>query len=33
VPWIIRAGIDGRLGVFKTITPQEWTERVRAGEW
>jgi GT2 family glycosyltransferase len=33
VPWIIRAGIDGRLGVFKTITPQEWTERVGRGEW
>jgi GT2 family glycosyltransferase len=33
VPWIIRAGIDGRLGVFQTITPQEWRERVRRGEW
>lgn len=33
VPWIIRAGLDGRLGVFKTITPQEWTDRVARGEW
>ncbi len=33
VPWIVRAGIDGRLGVFQNITPQEWRERVRRGEW
>ena len=33
IPWIVRAGIDGRLGVFQTITPQEWRERVARGEW
>lgn len=33
VPWIVRAGIDGRLGVFQNVTPQEWRARVAAGEW
>jgi hypothetical protein len=33
MPWIARAGLDGRLGVFQTITPQEWRERVGRGEW
>ncbi len=33
IPWIVRAGIDGRLGVFQNITPQEWRERVSRGEW
>jgi hypothetical protein len=32
VPWIIRAGIDGRLGVFQTVTPQEWRERLQSGQ-
>jgi len=26
----VRAGIDGRLGVFHTITPKEWAERLAA---
>ncbi len=30
VPWIIRAGIDGRLGIFQTVTPQEWAQRLAA---
>lgn len=30
VPWLLRAGIDGRLGVFHNITPQEWAERLRS---
>ncbi len=30
IPWIVRAGIDGRLGVFHTVTPQEWAERLAA---
>ena len=29
IPWIVRAGLDGRLGIFQTITPQEWAERLR----
>lgn len=29
IPWILKAGLDGRLGVFATITPQEWAERLR----
>ena len=29
LPWIVRAGIDGRRGRFDTITPQEWAERLR----
>jgi len=29
IPWLVRAGIDGRLGVFKTITPQEWAQRLK----
>ncbi len=33
IPWIVRAGIDGRLGIFQTITPQEWRARTQAGEW
>ncbi len=33
VPWLVRAGIDGRLGVFHNVTPQEWRERVARGEW
>jgi rhamnopyranosyl-N-acetylglucosaminyl-diphospho-decaprenol beta-1,3/1,4-galactofuranosyltransferase len=32
IPWIVRAGLDGRLGVFQTITPQEWAERLRQEE-
>ncbi|MEJ7783509.1 MAG: glycosyltransferase family 2 protein [Solirubrobacteraceae bacterium] len=32
IPWILRAGLDGRLGVFHTITPQEWAERLRQEE-
>jgi GT2 family glycosyltransferase len=32
VPWIVRAGIDGRLGVFQTITPQEWAQRIEREE-
>ncbi|CAA9530807.1 MAG: glycosyl transferase, family 2 [uncultured Solirubrobacteraceae bacterium] len=32
IPWIVRAGIDGRLGVFQTITPQEWALRLRSEE-
>jgi GT2 family glycosyltransferase len=31
LPWIVKAGLDGRLGVFATITPQEWAERLRTG--
>ncbi len=31
IPWLVRAGIDGRLGVFHTITPQEWAQRLRDG--
>lgn len=30
IPWLLRAGIEGRLGVFRNITPQEWAERLRA---
>jgi hypothetical protein len=30
---LVRAGIDGRLGVFQNITPQEWKQRVGRGEW
>jgi len=30
IPWIVRAGIDGRLGVFQTVTPQEWARRLAA---
>ena len=30
IPWIVRAGIDGRLGVFQTITPQQWAARLEA---
>lgn len=30
IPWIVRAGIDGRLGVFHTVTPQEWAERLQS---
>lgn len=25
IPWIIRATVHGRLGIFDNITPQEWT--------
>ncbi len=32
VPWIVRAGLDGRLAVFHNITPQEWAERLQRGE-
>ena len=32
LPWIVRAGLDGRLGVFQTITPQEWARRLERGE-
>jgi GT2 family glycosyltransferase len=32
IPWIVRAGIDGRLGIFQTITPQEWAQRLREEE-
>lgn len=28
IPWIVRAGIDGRLGVFQTVTPAEWAARL-----
>lgn len=28
IPWLVRAGIDGRLGVFTNITPQEWAQRL-----
>ena len=28
IPWIVRAGIDGRRGVFRTVTPQEWRARL-----
>lgn len=28
LPWIVRAGIDGRRGRFDTITPQEWSARL-----
>ncbi len=31
IPWLVRAGIDGRLGVFQTVTPQEWAQRLREG--
>ena len=27
---LVRAGIDGRLGVFQTVTPQEWARRLAA---
>ncbi len=30
IPWIVRAGIDGRLGVFHNVTPQEWAERLES---
>ena len=30
IPWIVRAGIDGRLGIFQTITPSEWAARLEA---
>jgi len=30
IPWIVRAGIDGRLGIFQTVTPQEWARRLEA---
>ena len=30
LPWILRAGLDGRRGRFATITPQEWAERLAA---
>ena len=33
VPWILRAGLDGRLGVFHNISPAEWRARVQRGEW
>ncbi len=33
VPWIVRATIDGRLGVFHNIEPAEWRDRVSRGEW
>jgi GT2 family glycosyltransferase len=29
VPWIVRAGVHGRRGVFQNVTPQEWRERLR----
>lgn len=29
IPWLVRAGIDGRRGVFRNVTPQEWAERLR----
>lgn len=28
IPWLLRAGVDGRRGVFRNITPQEWTARL-----
>ncbi len=28
LPWIVRATLDGRRGVFRNITPQQWEERV-----
>jgi GT2 family glycosyltransferase len=28
LPWILRAGLDGRRDRFRTITPQEWQERI-----
>jgi rhamnopyranosyl-N-acetylglucosaminyl-diphospho-decaprenol beta-1,3/1,4-galactofuranosyltransferase len=31
LPWIVRAGLDGRRGVFHTITPQEWAQRLPSG--
>ena len=31
IPWLVRAGIDGRRGVFRTITPQEWARRLGHG--
>jgi len=31
LPWIAKAGLDGRLGVFCTITPREWAARLRDG--
>ena len=31
IPWLVRAGIDGRLGVFQNVTPQEWAQRLRDG--
>jgi rhamnopyranosyl-N-acetylglucosaminyl-diphospho-decaprenol beta-1,3/1,4-galactofuranosyltransferase len=30
LPLIARAGLDGRRGVFRTITPQEWAARLRS---
>lgn len=29
LPWIVRAGLDGRRGVFRTITPEQWEARLR----
>jgi rhamnopyranosyl-N-acetylglucosaminyl-diphospho-decaprenol beta-1,3/1,4-galactofuranosyltransferase len=30
IPWIIRAGVDGRRGVFRNVTPQAWRARIGA---
>ena len=32
LPWIAKAGLDGRLGVFCTITPREWAARLESGD-
>jgi GT2 family glycosyltransferase len=28
IPWLVRAAVDGRRGVFRTITPQDWARRL-----
>jgi len=30
IPWLVRAGIDGRRGVFRNVTPAQWAARGRA---
>ena len=30
IPWIVRAGIDGRRGRFRNVTPQAWRARIGA---
>jgi rhamnopyranosyl-N-acetylglucosaminyl-diphospho-decaprenol beta-1,3/1,4-galactofuranosyltransferase len=33
IPWLVRYGIEGRRGVFRNFTPEEWREMAREPGW
>jgi glycosyltransferase involved in cell wall biosynthesis len=33
IPWLVRYGIEGRRGVFRNFSPEEWREMARAPGW